>query len=234
MFSNIQLIAFDADDTLWVNEPYYRETEVKFAALLSDYLSEKECIDKLFEIEMQNLELYGYGAKSFVLSMIETALKISNYKISGKAIEKIIDFGKELNNKIIDVLPNAEKVLSYLQNGDYKVILATKGDLLDQERKLKKSGLTNYFHHIEVMSNKKESDYLKLLKRCDTKPENFLMIGNSLKSDILSVLKIGGNAVYIPFHTTWIHEETDESQLEKYKKYYKIENIQNLKNILEL
>ena len=232
MFSNIQLIAFDADDTLWVNEPYYRETEVKFAALLSEYISEKECIDILFEIEMNNLELYGYGAKSFALSMIETALQISDYKISGKAIEKIMNFAKELNLKVIDVLPNVEKVFSYLKKKNYKLVLATKGDLLDQERKLQKSGLSEYFHHIEVMSHKKEQDYLKILKHCDTKPENFLMIGNSLKSDVLPVLKIGGKAVYIPFHTTWVHEEVDEKQFENFENFYKTDNIVQITEIL--
>ncbi|MCF6184142.1 MAG: HAD hydrolase-like protein [Bacteroidales bacterium] len=225
MLSNIKVIAFDADDTLWVNEPYYRQTEHKFADLLSEYLPEKECIDKLFEIEMKNLELYGYGAKSFVLSMIETALQISNYKIEPEKIEKIINFGKELNSKIIEVLPDVKKTLSKLQNTKYKLIIATKGDLLDQERKLKKSGLASYFHHIEVMSNKKEADYLKLLNRCDINPENFLMVGNSLKSDIVPVLKIGGTAVFIPVHTTWIHEETDENEIEKYDNYYKINSI---------
>ena len=229
---NIKLIAFDADDTLWVNEPYYRETEHKFAALLSEYISEKKCIEKLFEIEMQNLELYGYGAKSFALSMIETALKISDYKISGKAIEKIMQYAAELNNKIIDILPGVESVLSNLQNKNYKIILATKGDLLDQERKLKKSGLEKYFHHIEVMSNKKEENYLKLLKHCDINAENFLMVGNSLKSDIIPVLKIGGNAVYIPFHTTWIHEEVNENEMKDLKNFYKLSNIKELLEIV--
>ncbi|NOZ34977.1 MAG: HAD family hydrolase [Chlorobi bacterium] len=234
MLANIKVIAFDADDTLWVNEPYYRETEYKFAELLSEYISEKECIDKLFKVEMQNLKLYGYGAKGFVLSMIETAFQISDYKISGKSIEQIINFGKELNNKIIDILPGVKDLLSKLKNTDYKIITATKGDLLDQERKLKKSGLAPFFHHIEVMSNKKEDDYLKLLKRCDVKPENFLMIGNSLMSDILPVLKIGSNAVFVPFHTTWIHEEADENEFVKYDNYYKIKNPAEILNIINL
>ncbi len=232
MLSKIKVIAFDADDTLWVNEPYYRETEYKFAALLSDYLSEKECINKLFEIEMQNLEIYGYGAKAFVLSMIETALKISDYKISGQSIEKIINFGKELNSKFIDILPSVKTTLEKCQNKTYKIILATKGDLLDQERKLRKSGLEQYFHHIEVMSDKKEADYMKLLKRCDVAPENFLMVGNSLKSDILPVLKIGGYAVFVPFHTTWQHEVIDEEEFLKFEHYHKIKNIKEVLNLI--
>ncbi len=232
MKNKIKLIAFDADDTLWVNEPYYRETEYKFADLLSDYVSEKDAIDKLFETEMQNLGLYGYGAKSFALSMIETALKISDYKISGKVVEQIIDFAKELNRKVIELLPDIETVLNELNKKKYEIILATKGDLLDQERKLKKSGLEKYFRHTEVMSNKKEEDYLKILDFYKIKPENFLMIGNSLKSDILPVLKIGGNAIYIPFHTTWIHEKTDEKEIMKFEKYLKIEKVSDLLQIL--
>lgn len=234
MLSKIKVIAFDADDTLWVNEPYYRETEYKFAALLSDFLPEKESIDKLFEIEMQNLELYGYGAKSFVLSMIETAQKISDYKISNQAIEKIINFGKELNSKVIEILPGVNDILDTLKNKNYKIILATKGDLLDQERKLKKSGLASYFHHIEVMSDKKESDYLKLINRSDVAPENFLMVGNSLKSDVLPVLKIGGNAVFIPYHTTWQHELVIEDEFRDFDNYYKIEMLTELKKIVAI
>ena len=233
MKSKLKVIAFDADDTLWVNEPYYRETEYKFAALLSEYLSEKECIDKLFEIEMRNLEIYGYGAKAFVLSMIETALKISDYKISGKSIEKIINFAADLNNKVIDILPSVKAVLSELQNSDYKIVLATKGDLLDQERKLRKSGLEQYFHHIEVMSDKKEADYMKLLNRCDIVSENFIMVGNSLKSDILPVLNLGGTAVFVPFHTTWQHEVIDEEEFLIYNKFHKIENIEYLPKLLK-
>lgn len=203
--NNIKVIAFDADDTLWVNEPYFREAEDKFCALLEDYLPLHSTANALFKTEIANLPLYGYGIKGFMLSMVETILEVTQGTASLEMIAKAIEFGKEQLNKPVELLDGVEEVLAALK-GDYHLVVATKGDLLDQERKLKKSGLESYFHHIEIMSEKHEKDYLKLLKHLDCKPENFLMIGNSLKSDVLPVLTIGGSAIHIPFHTTWAHE----------------------------
>lgn len=203
---NLKVIAFDADDTLFINEPYFQETEEKFCALMSDYLSHQGLSQELFKTEIANLELYGYGIKGYILSMIEAAMKISNNTISIETIEKIIDYGKELLQKPIELLDGVEETLAALK-GKYKLVVATKGDLLDQRRKLHNSGLGHYFHHIEVMSDKKEKDYEDLLKRLEIKAEEFFMIGNSLKSDVLPVLNIGGHAVHIPFHTTWEHEK---------------------------
>ncbi|WP_295335420.1 HAD family hydrolase [Flavobacterium sp.] len=203
---NLKVIAFDADDTLFVNEPYFQETEEKFCALMSDYLSHQGLSQELFKTEIANLELYGYGIKGYILSMIEAAMRISNKTISIEVVEKITEYGKELLQKPIELLDGVEETLQAL-NGKYKLVVATKGDLLDQRRKLHNSGLGHYFHHIEVMSDKKEKDYEDLLKRLDIKAEEFFMIGNSLKSDVLPVLNIGGHAVHIPFHTTWEHEK---------------------------
>lgn len=203
---NLKVIAFDADDTLFVNEPYFQETEHKFCALMSDYLSQQGLSQELFRVEIQNLELYGYGIKGYILSMIEAAMKISNNTISIEIIEKIIAYGKELLQKPIELLDGVEETLSQL-HGKYKLVVATKGDLLDQRRKLHNSGLGHYFHHIEVMSDKKEKDYQDLIKRLEINADEFFMIGNSLKSDVLPVLDIGGHAVHIPFHTTWEHEK---------------------------
>lgn len=208
--TNIKVIAFDADDTLWVNEPYFREAEDKFCALLEDYLPLHSVANELFKTEIRNLPLYGYGIKGFMLSMIETILEVTEGTASLEMIEKAIQFGKEQLNKPIELLDGIETVLETLK-GDYRLVVATKGDLLDQERKLQKSGLENYFHHIEIMSEKHEKDYLKLLKHLDCKPENFLMIGNSLKSDVLPVLQIGGHAIHIPFHITWAHETVEHN-----------------------
>jgi putative hydrolase of the HAD superfamily len=207
---NPKVIAFDADDTLFVNEPYFQETENKFCELMSDYLSHQGLSQELFKIEIQNLELYGYGIKGYILSMIEAAMKISNKTISIDVIEKIIQYGKELLQKPIELLDGVEETLTQL-HGKYKLVVATKGDLLDQRRKLHNSGLGHFFHHIEVMSDKKEKDYEDLLKRLDIKPNEFFMIGNSLKSDVLPVLEIGGFAVHIPFHTTWEHEKINHT-----------------------
>ncbi|RZL52565.1 MAG: HAD family hydrolase [Pedobacter sp.] len=212
MNNQISVIAFDADDTLWVNETYFRETEEKFCQLLSDYVATDEAMKVLFETEIANLSLYGYGIKGFILSMIETILIVSNHTAKPETIAKAINLGKEMFDKPVELIDGVEEVLKMLY-GKYRLVVATKGDLLDQERKLKKSGLSHYFHHIEIMSDKKESDYIKLIKHLDCLPEEFLMLGNSLKSDVLPVLAIGGNAVHIPFHTTWMHEQVDEEIL---------------------
>ena len=205
---DIKVIAFDADDTLWVNEPYFQETERKFCALLEDYLPNHSIAQELFKTEMQNLTLYGYGVKGFILSMVETALRISNNTLNVDVIEKAIQYGKDLLDKPIEMLDGVEKVLQAL-SGNYKLVVATKGDLLDQERKLKKSGIEHYFHHTEIMSDKKESDYLKLIRHLDIEATQFMMIGNSIKSDVLPVLAIGGHGVHVPYHTTWAHEHVE-------------------------
>jgi putative hydrolase of the HAD superfamily len=203
---NLKVIAFDADDTLFVNEPYFQETEQKFCVMMSDYLSKQGLSQELFKTEVDNLHLYGYGIKGYTLSMIEAAMKISNNTLSVEVIGKIIDLGKELLQRPIELLDGVEETLKALQ-GKYKLIVATKGDLKDQQRKLHDSGLGIYFHHIEVMADKQEVNYEKLLKRLEIESKEFFMIGNSLKSDVLPVLGIGGYAVHIPFHTTWEHEK---------------------------
>ncbi|MBU3011967.1 HAD family hydrolase [Polaribacter vadi] len=228
MSKNIKVIAFDADDTLWVNETYFRDAEHQFAKLLSKYETENKIDQELFKKEIDNLYLYGYGIKGFVLSMVESALELSNYQVSQKTIESILNIGKEMLEKPIELLDGVEEVLKSLQ-GKYKLIVATKGDLLDQERKLEKSNLLKYFHHIEVMSDKKEKDYQKLIKHLDIKPSELLMIGNSLKSDVLPLISIGASAVHIPFHTTWVHEEVNDNEKSDvtYKTLSSIKEIVN-------
>ena len=208
----IKVIAFDADDTLWVNETYFREAERKFATLLSNYETPNKIEQELFQLEMKNLPYYGYGIKGFVLSMIETALEISNHTLPQSTIGDLLKIGKEMLDKPIELLAGVEEVLHSL-HGRYKLIVATKGDLLDQERKLEKSGLINYFHHVEVMSEKKIPDYQKLTKHLDIAQQELLMIGNSLKSDILPLIAIGASAIHVPFYTTWTHEQVSEQDL---------------------
>lgn len=225
----IKVIAFDADDTLWVNETYFREAELEFAKLLATYETANKIDQELFKTEIANLVYYGYGIKGFMLSMVECALRLSNYQINQKTIEKILDLGKEMLEKPIELLDGVEEVLQSLQK-KYKLIVATKGDLLDQERKLEKSNLSKYFHHIEVMSDKKEKDYQKLISHLDILPQELLMIGNSLKSDILPLVAIGASAIHIPFHTTWIHEQVSEEVSSRLE--YK--TILNIKEVLTL
>ena len=211
-FSNIKVIGFDADDTLWVNETYFRETEEKFAELLEDYETKNKIDQELFKMEMDNLDTYGYGIKGFVLSMIESALDLSNDQVSQETIGKILDLGKKMISHSVELLDGVEEVLSKLV-GEYRLIVLTKGDLLDQERKLEKSGLSKYFHHVEVLSDKKEINYRNLLEHLNIDVSEFLMIGNSLKSDVLPILNIGAKAVHVPFHTTWAHEVVAEDEM---------------------
>ena len=223
---NIKVIAFDADDTLWINEPYFQETEKKFCALLEDYLPQHTLAKELFKTEIQNLPLYGYGVKGFMLSMIETGMRISDNTLNNEVLSKAIQYGKELLEKPIEMLEGVEDALKALK-GNYRLVVATKGDLLDQERKLKKSGLEHYFHHIEIMSDKQEADYLKLIKHLDIQPSEFLMLGNSLKSDVLPVLAIGGHGVHVPYHTTWAHENVEHNV-----EHPNFRSVQNISEIL--
>ncbi|WP_288372686.1 HAD family hydrolase [uncultured Algoriphagus sp.] len=218
----IKVIAFDADDTLWVNEPFFREAEEKFCSLLEDFMPAHAILKELYRTEIQNLALYGYGIKGFMLSMIETAMRISDQKVPVSLVEKILSIGQEMLQKPVELLPGVEEVLTSL-NGDYRMVLATKGDLVDQERKLRKSGLEKYFHHIEIMSEKRVEDFAKLIRHLDVSPEDFLMLGNSLKSDILPVLELGAYAIHIPFHVTWIHEQVDHEI--SHKRFHTVENI---------
>jgi putative hydrolase of the HAD superfamily len=208
-FDGINVIGFDADDTLWVNETYFRDTENKFADLLEKYETKNKIDQELFRTEIKNLDLYGYGIKGFMLSMIECALDLSNNEVSSKTIGALLDLGKEMISQPVELLNGVEEVLRSLKD-KYRLIVLTKGDLLDQERKLERSGLSEYFHHVEVLSDKKEKNYSDLLEHLQILPSEFLMIGNSLKSDVLPLVEIGARAIHIPFHTTWEHEEVKD------------------------
>lgn len=222
---DIKVIAFDADDTLWVNEPYFLETETKFCQLMETYLPQHSVAKELFKTEIDNLNLYGYGIKGYILSMIETAIRVSDKTISVEYVEKIMDYGKEMLSKPIELIDEVEDTLKAL-HGKYRLVVATKGDLKDQHRKLHDSGLGHYFHHIEVMSDKQQLDYTKMINRLDIKPEELLMVGNSLKSDVIPVLEIGGKACHIPFHTTWAHEVVEHKvEHANFKEATKISEI---------
>jgi putative hydrolase of the HAD superfamily len=225
----IKIIGFDADDTLWVNEPHYQNTEKYFLDLLKGYATREEISSALFKTEIENLELYGYGAKGFILSMTETAIRISNRKVTAEEISKIIEMGKSLMDMPIEILEGVEQVLSQLKNR-YKLIVVTKGDLLDQERKLRKSGLAHYFDHIEIVSDKKEKDYKTLISHLGIETKEFMMIGNSMKSDIFPVLDIGGYAIHVPYHTTWAHENAEVSPGERIQ----FKSVSKLSDVLKI
>lgn len=224
-YENIKVIGFDADDTLWVNETYFREAEEQFASLLDGFETKNKIDQELFKMEMKNLEIYGYGIKGFMLSMVESALEISNNTISQATISKILNLGKKMISHPVELLDGVKQVLETLGK-KYRLIVLTKGDLLDQERKIERSGLTKHFHHVEVLSDKKEQNYANLLEHLEIDVKEFLMIGNSLKSDVLPLLNIGAQAVHVPFHTTWQHEEV--SIKEDDFKYLKINNLKDI------
>lgn len=213
----IKLIAFDADDTLWINEYHYRNAELRFCEMMKKYTSEDEANELLLKREKMNLPLLGYGSKPFIISLIETGIEISNGTISNEEILKLIEIGKETIGRPIELLPEVEEVLSQL-SGKYPLILATKGDLKEQESKIERSGLERYFLAVEILSEKNRESYSRIIRKHSIKPENFLMVGNSFKSDILPVLEIGGNAIYIPSDIIWAHEVVEEIEHPRLKR----------------
>jgi putative hydrolase of the HAD superfamily len=222
---NIKVIGFDADDTLWVNEPYYRETEDQFISLVREYGVEEDIAAALFRTEIGNLELYGYGIKAFMLSLVECAISLTGGKVGSETISRIIGIGKDMLRRPIELLDGVKEVLTAL-SPHYRLIVATKGDLLDQERKMKRSSISSCFHHIEVMSDKQDIQYSQLLHHLDIKPGEFLMIGNSMKSDILPPLKLGAWAIHVPFHTTWAHEEVEtEPESERFLRVKHLDEV---------
>jgi len=231
MIKGIKVIGFDADDTLWVNEPYYREAEEEFIQLVSSYGVNGNIAGALFETEIANLRLYGYGIKAFMLSLVECAIELTDGGVNSRDINRIIGIGKSMLERPIELLDDVKLVLKNLAP-HYRLIVATKGDLLDQERKMRRSGIAEYFHHIEVMSDKKEDQYVQLLKHLDIAPEAFLMIGNSLKSDIIPPLELGAWGIYVPYHTTWAHEEVDREP--RSKRFFQVEQLNQVLKLIPL
>jgi putative hydrolase of the HAD superfamily len=219
----IDIIAFDADDTLWHNETLYSDAQERFQELLVSYDGDNGVLDELYETEMANLPYYGYGIKSFALSMIETAIKISGGKIAAREIQAIIDIAKEMKRAPVRLLDHAEEVIQTL-SAAYRLMLVTKGDLLDQERKIASSGLAPYFDYIEVVSDKTADIYRAILAKHSVPPAHFLMVGNSLRGDILPVVSLGACAVHIPYHVTWVHEAVPVSPYEA-RRFVKLDHI---------
>lgn len=209
MIEGIQVIGFDADDTLWINETYFLETEQKLRLLLAPYVDGETVTAELFKTESCNMPLYGYGVKAYILSVMETAIRITGGKVPASVLEQILLLGKEQLSKPVELLDGVEEALNALV-GRYRLIVVTKGDLLDQEQKLRRSGIEHLFHHVEIMSDKTDREYRSLLNHLDVRPDEFLMIGNSVRSDILPPLKMGSYAIHVPYQTTWAHEIVDE------------------------
>lgn len=227
----IKWIAFDADDTLWENERYYTESQKKLGEILSPYLDGADIGRILYETEKENIPYFGYGIKSFGLSMIETAIRHSNHQITSHEICRILDLLKDMIDTPPEVLPGVKGVLESLKD-TYQMMIITKGDLLDQERKLSRSNLTHYFERMEVVSEKNEITYQNLLHHHQISPQNFMMIGNSLKSDVLPVVAIGGIGVHIVEANTWEHEKVENAH-EHAHRYYSIDHIHQLPELIQ-
>jgi putative hydrolase of the HAD superfamily len=224
------LVAFDADDTLWHNEPYYLQARQRFADLLKDYGQPEVVSAALDGIEIANVQVYGYGIKSFTLSMIETALTFTDHRASGEIIAGIVALGREMLSAQVPLFEDVEMILAELSRS-YELLLVTKGDLLEQENKVLRSGLLSFFRHIEIVREKTPLVYQALIERFGVPLQNFVMVGNSLKSDILPVLAIGGKAVYIPYVTTWSHEQV--SDLGNTQGCYELQSLRDLPALLE-
>lgn len=201
-----EVIAFDADDTLWHNETVFQATQKQFAALLSEYHPPEWVQERLFATEMRNLRHFGYGVKGFILSMIETALDLTENKIRGEQIREIVEWGHGMLGAPVQLLEGVRDTIEVLAR-NHRLMLLTKGDLFDQESKLARSGLGESFSDVQIVSEKDAATYRRVIARSGVPPERFLMVGNSLKSDVLPALEAGAMAVHIPYVVTWAHEE---------------------------
>jgi len=203
----LRLIGFDGDDTLWHSEDYYRQANDAFAAIVGRYvdLADAEVHASMLATERRNLALFGYGAKGMTLSMVETAITVTAERISVADIHRLVELGKEVLQHPVDLLPGIREAVEQVAR-DYAVVLITKGDLFHQEKKVRQSGLANLFGRIEIVSEKDSATYRRVLGEFDLEPQQFAMVGNSLRSDIEPVLRMGGWGVHMPYHVTWSHE----------------------------
>jgi putative hydrolase of the HAD superfamily len=222
----ISLIAFDADDTLWHNEYLYTQAKDQFCELLAPFGSAEQVHQRLDIVEENNVLHYGYGIKSFTLSMVETAMVISDGCIAVESLQFILQMGKDMLATELPFLDYAENTLAELSQ-EYPLMLITKGDTFEQQRKIERSGLAKYFRFIEIVANKTPATYQRLFKQHAIEPRQVLMVGNSLRSDILPVLEIGGQAVYIHYESTWSHEYVDETARARYH-YFEIDHLGEL------
>ncbi len=225
-------IGFDADDTLWHNENLFASMHARFGALLARYHDAATVERELLATELRNIEPYGYGVKSFTLSAIETAIHLSSGKISAAEIQQLIDLGHGMLGHPVELLEGAADTLASLATaGDFRLLVITKGDLRDQESKLARSGLAGRFDHVEIVAEKNAPIYAALLRRHDIAPENFLMVGNSLKSDILPVLALGGAGAHVPYHLLWLHERTAETPADD-GRFHELKTLRDLPAVI--
>ena len=229
--SPFDIIAFDADDTLWHNETRYSQAKEDFAHLLTRYQDTSTASQLLDEIEVRNIALYGYGMKSFTLSMMETAIELSNGQIRGAEMRQILEIARRVLTAEVELFPGVAETIHDLASR-FDLMLITKGDASEQESKVQRSGLKDYFRMVEIVHDKDVTTYQRILAKYQLDPRRFVMVGNSLRSDILPVVKLGGVPVYIPQETTWFHEQVDDPHLHA-SHYYQLEQISQLPSLLE-
>ena len=228
---SIELIGFDGDDTLWHNESIFSLTQERFEALLEDHVPADVLRARTLDTERRNLALYGYGIKSFTLSMIETAIDVTEGRCDVSDIKVLLELGKSMLQHPTELLDGARQAIVDAAENGYRVVLVTKGDLFDQESKLARSGLGELFEAVEIVSEKDERTYARLLAKHGVDPDRFVMVGNSLKSDILPVLQLGARAVHVPYHVTWALEEADPPS-EDAERWRRIEHLDELPAVL--
>ena len=225
------MIAFDADDTLWHNEKNYHEAKKQFAQILSKYQDTEYARRRLEEFEVHNIDIYGYGIKMFTLSMVESAIDLSDGKIKAREIQKIIDISKEMLTNEVELFEHAVETLAILAPR-FDLMLITKGDHFEQERKIVRSAISGYFRDIEIVTEKSQEHYQALMAKYNIHPNRFLMVGNSLRSDIQPVIAIGGRAVYIPNEYTWFHENLPKEEVDP-TAYVELEHIAQLPDLID-
>ncbi|RNF34307.1 HAD family hydrolase [Paracoccus methylarcula] len=224
----IEAVGLDADDTLWENERFFRLTESGFAGLLADHGDPDQISRRLHDVERRNLSRYGFGIKGFTLSMVQTAIELTDGRVPGSVIGQILDLGYEMLSHPLHLLDGVPEALGMLEGR--RLILITKGDLMDQERKVAASGLAGRFEAIEIVADKTPAAYARVLTRHDIAPERFLMAGNSVKSDILPVLELGGRAALIPHELTWQVERDDDPD---HPQFHRLGSISDLPGLIE-
>lgn len=229
----IKVIAFDGDDTLWHHENLFADTKDKFTDLISQYTDVEDAREKVSRAQILNLDIFGYGVKGFTLSMVEAAIEMSEGKITAQDTLRLINFGKSMLQHPVVLLDDVRNTIETLYEvGDFRLMIITKGDLFDQESKVARSGIADYFDGIEIVSEKNQATYSRIMEDYNIDPQTFLMVGNSIKSDILPVIQAGGQAIQIPYYTTWEFEKVERGETKNHE-FLILEKMKELLPIID-
>jgi len=225
----IDTVAFDADDTLWHNEHLFQDTQKQLEGIVQRYRPGEDIHDALFAVEMRNLELFGYGIKGFTLSMVEAAIQLTGGRITAPEVHEIVQLGKTMIQAPVDLLDGVEETLAAV-TGRFRVILITKGDIVDQTSKIERSGLAGHFEQVEIVPRKDAAIYRAIFERHGIEPARTVMVGNSMPSDVLPMLELGGHGVHVPYALLWAHEAHDEDPVSE--KFHRLERLRDLPELL--